>query len=190
MGSINWPEAVVGFVLGMIPLAARQGYILWKYVKQPSRDKYVGEFWRYHKSTTGSGEIYEGRFSLKYSLFTGRLVIRASDPPGAGPAQRNIRYVGNVSARQGMIRYFELKDPASHERLYWYVIDPFLDPFEKTVGLYIALDLAGLPAAGPMILSRSRLQEKWVADQLGSSTVVKAIPLSSEETISAGPHTI
>jgi hypothetical protein len=183
--AINWPEVIIGFALGLVPLAARQIYIVIKYIRRPSRRKFLGEFWHYHRSTTGSGEIVESRYNLKYSLFAGRILVEGIESILPGSEQGHLKYSGQVSAREGMVRYFELIDPGSHERMYWYVIDPFYDPFEKTVGLYISLDLAGLPAAGPMILSRRRLPREWVENNLDSH-VLQREPLSSEETIGQG----
>jgi hypothetical protein len=183
MNGINWPEVIIGFILGLVPLAIRQIYIVLKYVRRPSRRKFLGEFWEYHRSTAGSGKIIESKYNLKYSLFTDRILLEGSESIPAGSDQGYLEYGGQVSARQGMVRYFELKDPASHERQYWYVIDPFYDPFEKTTGLFISLDLAGLPAAGPMILSRHRLPEEWVESHMDSH-VLRAQPLSGEETVS------
>jgi hypothetical protein len=97
--------------------------------------------------------------------------------------QGNLKYFGQVSAREGMVRYFELKSPASHERMYWYLIDPFYDPFGKTPGLYISLNLAGLPTAGPMLLSRHRLPIKWVEEHLDSQ-ILQINPFSGEESLS------
>jgi serine/threonine protein kinase len=163
--------------------AARQIYIVFKYVKRPSRRKFLGSFWRYHRSPTGSGKIYETRYHFKYSIFTNRIVAKSNDDPGAGPKQGNLKYFGQVSAREGMVRYFELKSPASHERMYWYLIDPFYDPFGKTPGLYISLNLAGLPTAGPMLLSRHRLPIKWVEEHLDSQ-ILQINPFSGEESLS------
>lgn len=166
VNGINWPEVFVGFALGFAPLAARQLYILIKYIRLPGRRKYLGLWWMYHRSTTGSGRVYERHLRVRYSLFLDRLTIRAAsssdDTSGYGP----LKYTGRLSSRQGMVRYIFLRDDASHERLAWYIFDPFYDPIEKTVGLYIALDLRGLPAAGPMMMTRTRLSIDEAAPQL------------------------
>ena len=82
-----------------------------------------------------------------------------------------LTYTGHLSSRQGMVRYVFLRDDASHERLAWYIFDPFYDPTERTVGLYIALDLRGLPAAGPMMITRTRLSIDEVEPQLAGDVL-------------------
>ncbi|BCK57899.1 hypothetical protein NWFMUON74_56710 [Nocardia wallacei] len=54
-----------------------------------------------------------------------------------------------------MVRYVTLKDPSSHERMLWIVIDPFFRTFQRTPGLEAALDLQGLPVCTPMLISRA-----------------------------------
>lgn len=183
MRSINWPEVIAGFLLGLLPLTARQIYIVFKYIRRPSRRKFLGSFWRYHRSPNGSGKIYETRYHFKYSIFTNRIIAKSNDDPSVGLKQGYLRYFGQVSAREGMVRYFELKNPASHERMYWYLIDPLFDPFGKTPGLYISLNAAGLPAAGPMLLSRRRLPMDWVEKHIDSQ-ILQSQPFSDEESLS------
>lgn len=156
MDGVNWAEVSLGFLLGLTPLAMRQVYILIKYTRLPGRRKYLGVWWAYHRSTTGSGHVFERRLDVKYSLLTGKLSIYAKSTPTDDDRNVPLVYSGQISARQGMVRYIELHDPASHERVMWYLFDPFYDPVPSTVGLYIALDLRGLPAAGPLYLSRER----------------------------------
>lgn len=163
MGGINWTESIVGFLLGLSPLAARQTYIFIKYFRLPGKRKYIGVWWEYHKSTTGSGSIYERELEIKYSLIFDRLTVRTQGD--------RLAYAGHISARQGMVRYVELQDEASHERVIWYLFDPFFDPVQKTAGLYIALDLNGLPAAGPMLLSKERIPISAVEGQLREDVI-------------------
>ncbi|MGW0249860.1 hypothetical protein ACWDYH_24855 [Nocardia goodfellowii] len=57
----------------------------------------------------------------------------------------------------------------------WTVIDPFYDPFEITSGIYLALDLTGLPVSGPLLLARQRL-EIAKADECLQNAVIKVLP--------------
>lgn len=123
----------------------------------------------------GSGAVFERCAEIKYSLFLDRLTIRviSTDDP-CMPGQ--LTYTGRISSRQGMVRYISLRDTASHERLTWYIFDPFFDEIEKTVGLYIALDLKGLPAAGPLMMSRNMLPLEEAEKQL-ENCVLRVEPL-------------
>lgn len=163
MGNINWPEVTVGFVLGLTPLAARQIYIVIKYVRLPGKRKYLGHWWSYHKSTTGTGHIIEEKVEIKYSLLLDRLTVRS--------ANEEQNYTGTISARQGMVRYVDLKENESNERVLWYLFDPFQASVERTVGVYIALDLNGIPAAGPMLLSKERLSAPMVPGKVEGDVV-------------------
>lgn len=166
MADINWPEVLAGFVIGLLPLVARQAYILLHYSRLPSRRKFLGHFWVYHRSTIGDGKIYGRQIDVRYSLTTNRLTFRAVSDPTTDTERGQLTYSGRISTRQGMVRYFSLRDVASHERISWYIIDPFFDPFDITSGLYLALDLRGLPAAGPLILSRTELGSEEVERRL------------------------
>jgi len=182
MRSINWSEVIAGFCLGLLPLLTRQVYILWRYSRLPSRKKFLGTFWQYHRSTSGHGQIYEGRYVIRYSLLTARLIVKGDEALDSGGSQSHIRYHGSISKREGMVRYFTLKDSASHEQMSWCLVDPFHDPFEKTLGLYLSLDIQGLPAAGGMILSRRRLSSEWVESHIDDH-VLRVRALVGEETI-------
>lgn len=177
MDSVNWPDVVAGFLIGLVPLLARQLYIVLKYIRQPVRNKYLGRFWQYHRSTMATGTIRARQIDIRYSLFTDRLVVKSVEVPGDDTAEHRLKYSGRISRRQGMIRYFSLQDPESHERLSWFVIDPFYDPFNRTVGIYLALDLRGLPAAGPMMLSRERVPIDQVKECL-KDEVIRVEPLT------------
>ncbi|GIJ18517.1 hypothetical protein Vgi01_52010 [Micromonospora gifhornensis] len=77
-------------------------------------------------------------------------------------------YSGHISSRQGMVRYVETAHEASHERNVWFLFDPFLDPIERTVGIYLSLDLRGLPSAGALMLSRERVPSEEMDSMLDS----------------------
>ena len=162
MDGVNWREVFAGFVLGMLPLAIRYLHVAFRITKGPGRRKYIGVLWAYHRSTMNSGQVHERQLLVKYSPFLDRIIFRTV---GAGPTQRSapstslptLTYSGQISLRKGLVRYITLRDSASHEEIVWYVIDPFFDPFRVTAGLYLALDLRGLPVAGPMLLSQERL---------------------------------
>lgn len=166
LSDINWLEVAAGFSLGLTPLILRQTYILVRYSRLPGRAKYLGSWWSYHRSTTGSDTIYERRLKITYSLFLGRLQIRANSAEDDHSINSRLVYSGHISGRQGMVRYVALEDVASHERLSWYLFDPFFQVVDQTVGLYLALDLRGIPAAGPLLLSRERLSPEDVGRRL------------------------
>jgi hypothetical protein len=154
---VNWLEVVAGFVLGLVPLVSRQLYIFIKYKRLPGRRKYLGTWYSYHRSTSGSGEVKIDQLKITYSILLGRLNVHAIGAAGSDAVTSRLAYSGHISAREGMVRYVTLKDSASHERLTWYLFDQFFDPFERTVGVYLALDLRGMPSAGAMMISRSEL---------------------------------
>lgn len=166
MSGINWPEVFAGFAVGLTPLAARQTYIVVTYIKLPSRRKFLGHFWTYRRSSAATGRVVEDAIQVSYSLFLGSLSVRTVAIPGDPTTNTRLTYIGRISGREGMVRYVSLRDPASHERLQWYVIDPFQDPFEETEGLYMGLDLRGLPVTGPILLSRRRLSLDYVETRL------------------------
>ncbi|WP_262015668.1 hypothetical protein [Micromonospora sp. Mcm103] len=166
MVGIDWPEVLVGFLLGLVPLVARQLYILINYMRTSGRRKYLGVWWTYHRSTTGSGKIIERRVHVRYSLMFDRLTLREKNDPEGGGGSLPLTYSGHISPRQGMVRYVETVDEASHERKVWFLFDPFFDPVEQTVGIYLSLDLRGLPSAGPMMLSRKRVPREQVDSML------------------------
>ncbi|GAA4260023.1 hypothetical protein GCM10022255_087090 [Dactylosporangium darangshiense] len=173
MAQINWPEALVGFGLGLVPLLARQIYIFVKYVRIPTRRKYLGDWWLYDKSTTGSGSVLERHIRVSYSILLDRLAVKTldRDQTGASPMAEALQYTGTISGRQGMVRYLFLRDPGSHEKFICYLFDPFYDPIEQTFGLYIALDLQGIPAAGPMLISRKRLSADEATSRLAGDVL-------------------
>ncbi|MFJ8201790.1 hypothetical protein [Micromonospora chalcea] len=166
MAGIDWPEVLVGFLLGLVPLVARQLYILIKYMRTSGRRKYLGVWWTYHRSTTGSGKIIERRVHVRYSVIFDRLTMRETTAHEVGADTLPLTYSGHISSRQGMVRYVETVDEASHERKVWFLFDPFFDPVERTIGIYMSLDLRGLPSAGSMMLSRERVPREEVDSML------------------------
>lgn len=188
--SINWPEVAAGFALGLTPIVMRQIYGAFKFAKLPGRRKYLGVWWVYHRSTTGTGRVYERQWSIRYSWLLNKATIRAFDPKESNHEVNGapLTYTGKISPRQGMVRYINVRDPASHEEIVWYLFDPFPDPIDKTVGLYLALDLRGLPAAGPMLASRKRLPAKDV-DTMLSGDVVRVATLLSTAQVDAANST-
>ncbi|WP_216917989.1 hypothetical protein [Nocardia noduli] len=171
---INWAEVLIGFLLGLTPLVGRQIYTSIKFYRT-SRRKFLGTFWIYHRSTTGDGSMKERQINARYSLLFGKLLVQTA-PMSGDPADPTLSYMGNISRREGMVRYLTLNDPSSHEIITWYVIDPLFDPFDRTVGIYLALDLSGLPTSGPLIMSRTRMQ-LGEADTIIESHVLKVAPL-------------
>ena len=172
MSTLNWPEVLAGFIFGLLPLAARHIAQLARHPRRQSQRKFLGAFWVYHRSTTGSGRVFERRLLVRSLPLLDQLAVYAhdvdTDPSGKTTGDdAHLAYIGSISQRQGMVRYINLHDPHSHERLTWYIIDPFYNPFTQTIGLYLALDLEGFPAAGPLILSRNRLPHQQVEAQLG-----------------------
>lgn len=97
MNGIKWPEVLSGFALGLTPLVLRQLYILVSYYNLPSRKKFLGEVWQYHRSTKGDGNVIEEHFFIKYSLLFGRLSVR-SIPDEANSAGGRFLYVGHISS--------------------------------------------------------------------------------------------
>lgn len=184
--SINWPEVIAGVALGLTPIVARQIYGAVRYAKLPGRRKYLGTWWIYHRSATGSGKIIERQWLVKYSWLLNKTTIRAFDPQDSrrDDAGAPLTYIGSISPRQGMVRYINVRDPASHEVIVWYIFDPFPDPIVKTVGLYLSLDLRGLPAAGPMLASRKRLPAEGV-DAMLSPEVLRVAKLLSTAKMDA-----
>ncbi|MGC4749102.1 hypothetical protein ACLQ28_26090 [Micromonospora sp. DT201] len=166
MGAVNWPEVLAGFLIGLAPLVARQGYIFIKYTRMPGRRKYLGLWWSYKSSTSGTGRIVERRMRVSYSPLIDRLSIREYDPTDKDFVSTRLTYSGHVSERKGMVRYFSLMDPASHERMEWFIFDPFFDPIDETAGLYIALDLRGIPAAGAILISRERVSLEEAGEKM------------------------
>jgi hypothetical protein len=167
VAAINWLQTITGFVLGLMPLALGRICDVIRFLRAPSRRKYLGVWWVYHRSTSGSGQVYERQWSIQWSWRLGSPRVRTSDAPDGPVGMARLTYVGRLSPRQGMVRYIAMRDPASHERLAWYLLDPFPDPVDRTVGLYLALDMQGLPAAGPMLVSRRRLAADEADRQLG-----------------------
>src|SRR5690348_5670520 len=102
MRNINWPEVFAGFALGFAPLVFRQLYIFYAFMRQSNRNKYLGRWWQYHRSTTGSGKVRETEVEIRFSLLFNRLIITESsaDPTIVGL----LRYTGELSSRQGMVR--------------------------------------------------------------------------------------
>ncbi|ONI75731.1 hypothetical protein BWI15_07855 [Kribbella sp. ALI-6-A] len=154
MQDVNWVEVIAGFLLGLTPLICRQLWLLVNFKRLPGQRKYLGTWYAYHRSTTGSGKVQARKLKVTYSFLLGRMNVRTLKVPGNETMSR-LQFSGHISAREGMVRYVTLKDPNSHERLTWYLFDQFLDPLDHTFGLYLALDLRGLPAAGAMMISRS-----------------------------------
>jgi hypothetical protein len=165
---INWPEVFAGVALGLTPALIISLYRYIRYVRLPGSRKFVGRWYVYHRSTMGTGKLLESHSTIKYSIVLNRFSLtRESD---------TLNYRGTMSGRQGMVRYLSLKDSASHEQITWYIIDPFDNDIDTTIGLYLALDLHGLPACGPMLLSRKQLLMTEVESRL-PDTVVRVQPL-------------
>ena len=179
MATVNWPEVIAGFAIGLTPLAIRQITILARYFRASGRRKYLGMWWTYHRSSMGSGEVIESEMSINYSIFFDRLSVQYIRRNAAGPGSgARLNYIGSLTGRQGMARYVSLKDPASHEQVTWYIFDPFMNPISRTNGIYLALDLNGIPVAGPIFFSRERTPIAEAAAQL-SGQVIRLHPLRS-----------
>lgn len=153
---IDWPNLLAGFILGFVPAMLGRASVLYKTLRDPARNKFIGHFWRYHRTTRGTGEIIEGAVDVKRSIITGRLSVRLAQVSNK-EVTRRLRYTGSLSARAGMVRYMLLKDSGSHERSFSIFIDPFHDPFGLTVGVETCLDLRGLPVAVPIVFSQQQL---------------------------------
>lgn len=83
LNDINWPEVMTGFSLGLVPLVARQLYILINYTTQSSRKKFLGNLWAYHRSTVGDGTIIEAHYRVKILFAHG-----PTSPPNNGIRHR------------------------------------------------------------------------------------------------------
>lgn len=175
MREINWPEVVIGVTLGLVPLLVRQIYLYFRYMRSPGRKKYIGDWWHYWRSSTGSGQIRQARLSIRYSFVRNRLVVRylAAGVLHGGGA---LEYAGYVTERRGMVRYLYLKDRNSHIEETWCLIDPFYDPFDSTQGVSVTLDLRGLPVGTPFILSHAELEKDELEKKLAQE-VIRTDPL-------------
>jgi hypothetical protein len=188
VNSINWPEILVGFALGLVPLVMRQTYIYFKYLRSPGKEKFTGQWYNYYRSSTGSGQIRREQLVIKYSFLRNRLVVEGAEggPRSSGQQAGVLRYSGYLTSRQGMVRYLYIKDIASHVQEMWCLIDPFYAPFDHTIGVLISLDLRGLPVALPCLLSRVEL-DSAVVERLLPKEVLLTDPL--KELASHGSDT-
>ena len=185
MNSINWPEILVGFVLGFAPLVIRQTYLYFKYLRSPGKEKFTGEWHTYYRSSTGLGHIGRQRLVIKYSFLRNRLLVECiEDGVLSGQKAGVLKFSGYLTSRQGMVRYLYMKDMASHVQETWCLIDPFYDQFDHTIGISLSLDLRGLPAAIPVLLSRIEI-DSAEAERLLSKEVLLTDPL--KELTSQGP---
>ncbi|MEV4754316.1 hypothetical protein AB0J86_04255 [Micromonospora sp. NPDC049559] len=186
MGGINWPEVIAGFCLGLAPLFVRQIIVVVRYLRLPGRTKYMGVWWQYHRSTTGSGEVIERRTEIKHSLLFDRFTIDTPVQQAPEPVSAQLKYSGHISSRQGMVRYVSLRGDSSHERLSWYLFDPFFSPVNSTYGLYICLDLWGMPTSGPMMLSRERIGVDEASRQLEDHVLRFTSLIERDSTVRIG----
>jgi hypothetical protein len=185
MNSINWPEILVGFVLGFAPLVIRQTYLYFKYLRSPGKEKFTGEWYTYYRSSTGLGQIGRQRLIIKYSFLRNRLLVECIEYGDLSGQQAGVlKFSGYLSSRHGMVRYLYMKDMASHVQETWCLIDPFYDPLDHTIGVVVSLDLRGLPAAIPVLLSRIEI-DSAEAERLLSKEVLLTDPL--KELTSQGP---
>jgi hypothetical protein len=177
VNTINWPEVLVGFVLGFAPLVIRQIYLYFKYLRFPGKAKFTGEWYTYYRSSTGLGQIGRQRLIIKYSFLRNRLLVECIEYGELSGQQAGVlKFTGYLSARHGMVRYLYMKDMASHVRETWCLIDPFYDPLDHTIGVVVSLDLRGLPAAIPVLLSRIEI-DTAEAEKLLSKEVLLTDPL-------------
>jgi hypothetical protein len=186
VNSINWPEVLVGVALGLVPLVARQIYVYFKYLRAPGKRKYIGEWYNYYRSSTGSGKFRKERLIIKYSFVRNRLIVTCiEDGLLTGQDVGVLNYSGYLTSRQGMVRYLYIKDMASHLQETWCLIDPFYEPFNQTLGVMISLDLRGLPVALPNLLSRTEMDSDDV-ERLLSKEAILTDPLKELNLQGAG----
>jgi hypothetical protein len=174
--SINWPEVVAGVFLGLVPLIVVRTYSYFKYVRSPGKEHYLGEWWNYYRSSTGSDQIRRDKLSIQYSFVRNRLVVHCFSGGSHGPHRGMLNYSGRLTARKNMVRYLYMSDEKSHAEEMMCFIDPFYHPFESTVGVSTTVDLRGLPVAIPVVLARKELSESVLEDLL-SPNVIRTDPL-------------
>lgn len=174
--SINWPEVVAGFLIGLVPLVASRLYLYLHYVRSPGRRRYLGDWHGYWRSTTGRGFVGHEKLNIKYSLLRNRLIVTVATPSMLG--QTELEYEGSISERRGMVRYFHLRNRVADFDESWIMIDPFFDPIDVTEGVQVTVDIRGLPVATAQLLSRRELSESELEVRL-SKTIITTDPLQS-----------
>jgi hypothetical protein len=174
---INWPELVAGFLLGFLPVAIRQVYVYFRFVRSPGKRRYLGHWHSYWRSTAKIGRIGHEEIDVRYSFWRNKLVVKDTAPSLDG-RNRTMEYTGTISERFGVVRYWYLRDEVTQVQETWVVVDPYYDPIEVAEGVQVTVDLRGLPVATGQVISRNELPPEEL-ERLLPSEVITTDPLQT-----------
>lgn len=174
---INWPEVVVGFLLGSLPVLIRQFYLYFRFLRSPGRRRYLGHWHAYWRSTTGNGRIGHEQIDVRYSFVRNTLLVttQSSDLDGSN---RIMEYTGTISERRGVVRYWYLRENVTHVQETWIMFDPYYDPIDAAEGVQVTVDVRGLPVATGQLISRIALGVEEL-ERLVPEEVINTDPLKS-----------
>jgi hypothetical protein len=174
---INWPEVVVGLLLGVTPFLIRQLYFYYRFHRSPGKRRYLGHWHSYWRSTTGIGRIGHEQLEVRYSFIRNSLLVRNTST-GFGGDGRTMEYVGTISERRGVVRYWYLRDQVTEVQETWVIVDPYYDPIDVAEGVQVTVDLRGLPVATGQLISRRELNLEELEWRI-PSTIIGTDPVES-----------
>jgi hypothetical protein len=166
--SINWPEVLAGFILGLTPVLSRLITNIYLYARTPGKKKYRGEFWIYYHSLVERDLIRERRAVFKNSLWRRKITAKLPSDAVTG-----LQYRGEFLRVSGPVCYLLLSGRGHQEWLMLVFRNPLSPTFEVTKGVIACVTIENTPVAGKMILSRSQLTEADAKSKMGARTIVR-----------------
>jgi hypothetical protein len=96
-----------------------------------------------------------------------------------------MEYTGTISERQGVVRYWNLRDEVTQVQETWVIVDPYYDPIDIAEGVQVTVDLRGLPVATGQLISRKELDleelERRIPRAIIGTDPVKSFLLSLDQ---------
>ncbi|MFG1922346.1 hypothetical protein [Cryptosporangium sp. NPDC048952] len=114
---------------------------------------------------------------VHYSFLRNTLLVTNNSPSLDGGYRETV-YTGTLSERQGVVRYWYLRDPVTHTQETWVIFDPYYDPIKVAEGVQVTVDLRGLPVATGQVISRTELSRQELENRLPRE-VLNTDPLKS-----------
>jgi hypothetical protein len=169
VSDINWPEVLVGFVLGLVPLLVGVGYQIYSYLRQPGRPKYRGKFWLYSYDFLDKEAVCERALELSPSLLHRATTASIQD------STTGLTYKGRfLKVGEGGVRYLLLDGVGHPEHVLIVLVDPLSSEFDLAQGILAGVNMEKKPTAGKVVLSKNRLDLVQAKEALHSRVVVRA----------------
>jgi len=163
---VSWPNVIVGFVLGIIPVTIPLIQNYKRLFTNSERNAFVGTFYVYH--WCGMKNVIREKEIIFHISLRGTIDINSINN-----GTTNLGYEGQILYGKGSIVYIVLTGDRHKENALYVLNDPVNPKFKLTTGVFASIDFNGTPMSGKMILSRVKLKSSDAEAIIGSRELLK-----------------